>query len=375
MNYDSYGRSTYMYKEKDTDGNKLCIGPPWDYDRAMANDPNSGWVWENTHPNWPFPFWWSKLYSDSVYRHELACRWFSLRENVLKTPRFMAFIDSVSAPLFQGPADRNFAIWQTLGASTYLAQVQNMKVFLYKRLTWIDNELAPFGAVLPDLVIPSDTAVCIGITYTAPYNPSYSYNWIPGPETAAITLSTPGTYNLRVEDGFGCQRTLPMTVSISEPDSTFTQVLHVAGDVHYIFAGNNGTNSQYLWDFGDQTPWGNGLQAVHVYAVPGIYTVQMTVTDTLGCIGKSSQTLQITKGSIQVGIQPNPFQSNPTVVHNLPSDKAYTFELYDAAGRKLQEYISPLSPFTIETQGMAQGTYWLKCVFEGETIAQHLIRL
>jgi hypothetical protein len=92
-------------------------------------------------------------------------------------------------------------------------------------------------------------------------------------------------------------------------------------------------------------------------------------------MGKSSQTLQITEGSIQVGIQPNPFQSNPTVVHNLPSDKAYTFELYDASGRKLKEYISPLSPFTIETQGMSQGTYWLKCVFEGETIAQSLIRL
>jgi hypothetical protein len=101
----------------------------------------------------------------------------------------------------------------------------------------------------------------------------------------------------------------------------------------------------------------------------------MNVTDTLGCMGKSSQTLQITEGSIQVGIQPNPFQSNPTVVHNLPSDKAFTFILYDAAGRKLQAYDSPASPFTLETRGMAQGTYWLKCVFEGETITQSLIRL
>ncbi|NBO59796.1 MAG: T9SS C-terminal target domain-containing protein, partial [Flavobacteriia bacterium] len=91
--------------------------------------------------------------------------------------------------------------------------------------------------------------------------------------------------------------------------------------------------------------------------------------------GKSSQTLQITEGSIQVGIQPNPFQSNPTVVHNLPSDKAYTFELYDAAGRKLQEYISPLSPFTIETQGMSQGSYWLKCIFEGEKLNLLMINL
>jgi hypothetical protein len=375
MNYDSYGRSTYMYKEKDTDGNKLCIGPPWDYDRAMANDPNSGWVWENTHPYWPFPFWWSKLYSDSVYRHELACRWFSLRENVLKTPRFMAFIDSVSAPLFQGPADRNFAVWQTLGASTYLAQVQNMKVFLYKRLTWIDNELSPFGAVLPDLVIPSDTAVCKGITYTAPYNPSYSYNWIPGPETAAITLSTPGTYNLRVEDGFGCQRTLPMTVSISAPDSTFTQVLHVAGDVHYIFAGNNGTNSQYLWDFGDQTFLASGQTVSHIYATPGIYEVHMTVIDTLGCMGESSKQIQITDGEIQVSIQPNPSVNNPIITHNIPQNEAFSFTLYDAAGRLLQEIQQPPSPFTLETTGIAGGTYWLQCSYKGQNVSKGLVRL
>ena len=375
MNYDSYGRSTYMYKEKDTDGNKLCIGPPWDYDRAMADDPNSGWVWENTHPSWPFPFWWSKLYSDSVYRHELACRWFSLRENVLKTPRFMAFIDSVSAPLFQGPADRNFAVWQTLGASTYLAQVQNMKVFLYKRLTWIDNELAPFGAVLPDLVIPSDTAVCKGITYTAPYNPSYSYNWIPGPETAAITLSTPGTYNLRVEDGFGCQRTLPMTVSISAPDSTFTQVLHVAGDVHYIFAGNNGTNSQYLWDFGDQTFLASGQTVSHIYATPGIYEVHMTVIDTLGCMGESSKQIQITDGEIQVSIQPNPSVNNPNITHNIPQNEAFTFTLYDAAGRLLQEIQQPPSPFTLETTGIAGGTYWLQCSYKGQKISKGLVSI
>jgi hypothetical protein len=375
MNYDSYGRSTYMYKEKDTDGNKLCIGPPWDYDRAMADDPNSGWVWENTHPYWPFPFWWSKLYSDSVYRHELACRWFSLRENVLKTPRFMAFLDSVSAPLFQGPADRNFAVWQTLGASTYLAQVQNMKVFLYKRLTWIDNELAPFGAVLPDLVIPSDTAVCKGITYTAPYNPSYSYNWIPGPETAAITLSTPGTYNLRVEDGFGCQRTLPMTVSISAPDSTFTQVLHVAGDVHYIFAGNNGTNSQYLWDFGDQTFLASGQTVSHIYATPGIYEVHMTVIDTLGCMGESSKQIQITDGEIQVSIQPNPSVNNPIITHNIPQNEAFSFTLYDAAGRLLQEIQQPPSPFTLETTGIAGGTYWLQCSYKGQNVSKGLVSI
>lgn len=284
----------------------------------------------------------------------------------------MMFIDSVTQLLNQGPAARNFTTWLTLNGVSYDQQIQNLKVFLYHRLTWIDQSLAPFGAELPTVQIPQDTTVCRGITYTAPYNPVYHYNWKPGPETPEITFTNPGPYLLEVSDAFGCERTLPMNVGISQPDSTFNPS---SNDIQYTFTGNNGISSQYLWDFGDQTLWGNGLQGVHVYAVPGIYTVQMTVTDTLGCIGKSAQTLQITQGSIQVGIHPNPFQNDPTIVHNLPLDGAFTFMLYDAAGRKLKEYASPASPFTLETHGMAHGTYWLKCAFEGETIAQSLIRL
>jgi len=256
-----------------------------------------------------------------------------------------------------------------------MAKVQNMKVFLYQRLAWIDNELAPFGAVLPEVSIPSDTTVCKGITYTAFYNPSYSYNWIPGPETPSITLNTPGTYNLRVKDDFGCQRTLPMTVSISAPDSTFTQVLHVAGDVYYIFAGNNGTNSQYLWDFGDQTLLSSGQTVSHIYATPGIYDVHMTVIDTLGCMGESTKQIQITDGEIQVSIQPNPSVNNPIITHNIPQDEVYSFILFDAAGRKLQEIQQPPSPFSLETTGISSGTYWLQCNFKGQKISKGIIRI
>lgn len=375
MNYDSYGRSTYMYKEKDTDGNKLCIGPPWDYDRAMVDGPSSGWVWENTHPYWPFPFWWSKMYTDSVYRHELACRWFSLREDVLRTSRFMAFIDSVSAPLLQGPADRNFAVWQTLGASTYASRVQNMKVFLYQRLAWIDSELAPFGAVLPSIEIPADTTVCKGITYSAPYLSGYAYNWIPGPETPEITFTTPGSYQLNVKNAFGCERTLPMHVNLSAPDSTFTQGLHVSGDINYIFIGNNGPTSQYFWDFGDQTMLAGGQTSTHIYASPGVYTVNMSVVDTLGCMGQSSKQIQVTDGEIQVSIQPNPSINNPIITHNIPQNEAFSFTLYDAAGRLLKEIQQPPSPFTLETTGIAGGTYWLQCSYKGQNVSKGLVSI
>ncbi|NDB35978.1 MAG: PKD domain-containing protein [Flavobacteriia bacterium] len=372
MNYQSYGLNTYMYKNVDSIQGKLCIGPPWRFDQAMNSNPPTGWVWETTNPGWPYPFWWSRFFTDSSFRSELACRWLSLRSSVLSNSAFMMCADSLSNLLLQGPSERNFATWPTLNGISYPQHLLNTKVFLFNRLSWMDQALSAYGAVLPSLIIPQDTTVCKGITYTAPYHPEYVYNWTPGPETPEITFTTPGNYVLEVRDSSGCERNFPMQVGISEPDTTFTQL---NSDIQYTFTGNNGISSQYLWDFGDQTLWGNGLQGVHVYAVPGIYTVQMTVTDTLGCIGKSAQTLQITQGSIQVGIHPNPFQNDPTVVHNLPLDGTFTFMLYDAAGRKLKEYASPASPFTLETHGMAHGTYWLKCAFEGKTIAQSLIRL
>lgn len=375
MNYDSYGRSTYMYKEKDTDGGKLCIGPPWDYDRAMDSDPTSGWVWENTHPYWPFPFWWSKLYTDSTYRHELACRWFSLREDVLKTPRFMAFIDSASSLLFQGPAARNFSVWQTLGLNNYSDEVQQMKVFLYHRLAWIDEELSPFGAELPTVSIPSDSTVCKDITYTAPYNPSYSYNWIPGPETPSITFSTPGMYHLVVQDEAGCSRTLPMNVGISIPDSNFLQVLHITGDVNYSFVGLNGSSSQYVWDFGDQTNNHFGEHVSHIYASPGLYTVHMTVIDTIGCTGESSKQIQVTDGEMQLEIYPNPITDQFTIQHNIPSNKIFHFEIIDASGRQLQKIINPPNQVEVNIANLAKGSYWLRCIFEDQKFATLLIKL
>ncbi len=375
MNYDSYGRSTYMYKEKDTDGGKLCIGPPWDYDRALVNDPNSGWVWENTHLGWPFPFWWSRMYSDSNYRHELACRWLSLRQDVFRTEEFIAFIDSIAAPLFQGPAGRNFSVWQTLGSETYAGKILSLKTLLTNRLNWIDNTLQPFGAVIPQLLIPADTLVCAGTIYTAPYNPDYSYNWKPGPETQEIYLDSAGLYLLELTDAFGCYNHLPMQVDIAAPDATILQVLHVPWDVNYSFTGVNGPNGQYQWDFGDNTGLQYGEVATHVFAAEGYYNITLTVTDSMGCTATSTKNVLITDWELQVGILPNPSEGNPLIIHNLPGDKDFTFTLYDATGRKLAQLVQPASPFVLNTNDLAIGNYWLYCEFEGTRISKRMIKL
>jgi subtilisin-like proprotein convertase family protein len=144
INYDSYGRSTYLYKEKDTDGGLLKIGPPWDYDRAYDyNYPDAlnVWVWERTHDFWPFPFWWSRMWQDPSFRQQLACRWQNLRENTLKTTEFNGIMDSLAIRLEESQS-RNFTVWKDLGALTYPAHLESLKAFVGQRLLWMDSTLA-----------------------------------------------------------------------------------------------------------------------------------------------------------------------------------------------------------------------------------------
>jgi hypothetical protein len=49
--------------------------------------------------------------------------------------------------------------------------------------------------------------------------------------------------------------------------------------------------------------------------------------------------------------------------------------LFDATGRKLLELSQPASPFSLETIGLAHGTYWLQCVYKEKKIAKGIIKL
>ncbi|MBK7215015.1 MAG: CotH kinase family protein [Bacteroidales bacterium] len=154
-NYDSYGRSTYLYKEKDTDGGKLKIGPPWDYDRGYCcvND----WVWEVTHPMWPFPDWWSIFDTDSLFKQQTYCRWYILRATEWKTEKFISYIDSV-ATIIEPAAYRNLERWPTVGYYDFQAAVAILKTILTDRLAWMDNNLSGADCFTSVDNLPTETA-------------------------------------------------------------------------------------------------------------------------------------------------------------------------------------------------------------------------
>ena len=222
-NYDSYGRSTFLYKEKITAGGKLKIGPPWDYDRGYCCV--EGWVWEITHPYWPFPDWWSILHSDSLFLQQRYCRWSELRETTWTTPAFMQYMDSLHILLAE-PAARNFQRWPELGYADFDGNLAARKQLIADRLAWMDEQIT--------------WADCQVVTGTEENSlPSWSLHPNPAGETVLFDPGNlTGTFRLQIRDVNGrlmfstgdfAPGKLPVDVSQWAPGIYFAKVTGTGG--------------------------------------------------------------------------------------------------------------------------------------------------
>lgn len=165
-NVDGYRLSTFFYKDRDSKGGKLVMGPIWDYNLTYGNanycNGNSpqGWAYEFGRycPGDAFqmPFWWSRLLDDRAFAAAVRVKYQLLRQTVLKTARIHAHIDSVAAALTEART-RNFQRWPVIGQNvwpnsfvgqTYEQEVTFLKSWIDQRLTWLDTAIMPFGAPL-----------------------------------------------------------------------------------------------------------------------------------------------------------------------------------------------------------------------------------
>ena len=169
-NVDGYRLSTYFYKEKDSKGGKLKMGPAWDYNLSFGNADyaegykTSGFQYKENDLLIPAndtyflaPFWWEKLVSDSTFAKKVASRWKNLRSSVLSPDRIDKWMDS-TATILQPITVRNFSRWQgVLGTkvwpnyyvgNTYQQEVDWMKSWIRQRVTWLDGQFATYGITL-----------------------------------------------------------------------------------------------------------------------------------------------------------------------------------------------------------------------------------
>lgn len=158
-NVDAYRLSTFLYKDKDSKGGKLFMGPIWDYNLGFGNADyckggnTEGWAWDfNSVCNedyWLIPFWWKRFLSDENFTTRLRERWTELRNGPYQTITIMQYIDSLSVILNE-PSQRNFQRWNILGTyiwpnnfigNTYDEEINYLKDWVRQRLEWLDANI------------------------------------------------------------------------------------------------------------------------------------------------------------------------------------------------------------------------------------------
>lgn len=191
-NLDAFRLSTFFYKNKDSKGGKLTMGPIWDYNLTYGNadycngESFRGWTFDFNRlcpdDRFQMPFWWNRLLEDDKFANKVRARYRNLRGNQLKTENIYRYIDSTAAVL-QEARVRNFVRWPVIGQkiwpnfyveATYEDEVAYLKTYVTRRLEWMDQEVAGLG---------------VPITATEPAALPLEFKIFPNPATERVQIS------------------------------------------------------------------------------------------------------------------------------------------------------------------------------------------
>jgi len=156
-NVDGYRLSTYFYKQRNSLGGKIHMGPVWDYNLAWHNADycdafnTSGWALDITNfcPT-DVPTWFGRMMQDTAYNNQMRCRYNQLRTTVFDTSYLFTYIDSMAVYLDEAQ-QRHYTTWPILGAyvwpnpspipNTFQGEIDNLKLWISQRLIWMDSHV------------------------------------------------------------------------------------------------------------------------------------------------------------------------------------------------------------------------------------------
>ncbi|MFK7907614.1 MAG: CotH kinase family protein [Chitinophagales bacterium] len=243
-NIDAFRLSTFLYKDKDSNGGKLQIGPVWDFNFSLGNvnyclgGLSTGWVLDFnqicTNDSYLIPFWWEKLRQSNVFNERVYERWQELRSTVLETNQLLLWIEEQSLYLEEAQT-RNFAKWDILNievwpnnyvGGNYLSEVVYLKNWLRARLTWLDT-------AFKELTLPKQEDIlgfeAVKITPN-PFNqfPQWTYRAVKGDFIEVILFDMMGKSigKWAIE----CEQTGQNTLSLEEVNPHLSKGLY-----HYRF--------------------------------------------------------------------------------------------------------------------------------------------
>jgi hypothetical protein len=158
LNPDAYFKSVYLQKWPQSMGDRIAIGPFWDFDLGFGvvdfRDGRNTQAWAHAMNRFggervpydppgtaPYvPEFWERLWSDPAFHQQLRCRWQSLRDGPLQLDRLEATIDRWLEQLSVA-LTRDHALWKDLPKNSYHGDGEKLKKFIGKRLAWMDANL------------------------------------------------------------------------------------------------------------------------------------------------------------------------------------------------------------------------------------------
>ncbi|KAF5032782.1 CotH kinase protein [anaerobic digester metagenome] len=145
MNYDAGRFSTYFYRDYT---GRISMGPVWDFDRSLANDPiYVGEVYTTALQSSP---WFDQMLRDPNFVKKVIDRYHSLRENAFSGERIQVLISEINAYLGTA-AQRDWYRWQydkNVGdrpsfpaVASIIGEEENIKSVLERHGGWLDNHI------------------------------------------------------------------------------------------------------------------------------------------------------------------------------------------------------------------------------------------
>jgi hypothetical protein len=237
-NVDGYRISSFFYKERFSEGNKLVAGPLWDFNIAWGNsdycEGGETYGWEinfNTVcGGGNNPSWWNRLLEDSLYANEVNCRWSELRATLLDTTYLYNYIDSL-ALILETPATRHYQRWPILGnyvwpnnfiGNTFQEEIDFLKFWIGDRIAWMDANM--FGTC--------DTTVYVSDLNNVPFH------IYPNPTNDILYVETPFEKNFEIKV-FTTQGTLVQRIQRANAPRTALSLANLPKGMYFIQIKND----------------------------------------------------------------------------------------------------------------------------------------
>jgi hypothetical protein len=386
-NADAYQFSTYFHKDK---GGKLRAGPVWDHNLTYGND-LFFWGLDRSHYDvWQFSNgdnegakFWTDLYNSPTFRCYFTKRWNELIQpgQPLKHNNLVSYIDATVAQISEAVVRENLR-WATI--SNHALEIENMKLFLYNRINWINSQLGSFTAcsniAVPNLVI-SRIHYNPMVTATYPISDDQEFIEITNASNQTVTLT--GIYFKEV--GFSYQFPANSTIGANQRiylasnptifqskygSTAFGQFYrNLANSSEKLIMADAFGNTIDEVTYDDAAPWpdadGNGAYLQLISTSLDNNLASSWVANTSGTLATASFTT-----SAPLQISPNPAES----ILNIQSEVALQqVVIYSSIGQALRYENVASTQVDIEISDLSKGIYFVQTTSsQGSTISKFI---